>query len=260
MVAVESLDAQFAPPPDAEQFFADSLRLLNESGIPYLLSGTYAVSAYTGLVRPTKDLDVFCKAGDYPKILKFFMERGYRTGVEDERWLAHVFQGKYFFDVIYNSMTVTMPITDEWFEGDYSAFVYGEPVKLTPPTQLIVSKCFVQDRYRFDGADIHHVILRKSAEIDWKLLLNYMELNWEVLLAHLLNFRFAYPSERECVPRWVMDELVSRLKAHIDMPRPDIRVCRGRLFSPRDYLIDITEWGFADVVGRGLEERHAPIE
>ena len=29
--------------------------------------------------------------------------------------------------------------------------------------------------------------------------------------------------------------------------------------TPRDYVIDITEWGYADVVGKGLEERHDPI-
>ena len=80
----------FSPPPEAEEFFATSLRLLAESGLPFLLSGTYAVTAYTGIHRPTKDLDIFCKAGDYPKILAFFQERGYRTDVEDERWIAKV--------------------------------------------------------------------------------------------------------------------------------------------------------------------------
>ena len=35
-----------------------------------------------------------------------------------------------------------------------------------------------------------------------------------------------------------------------------MRICRGRLFSPRDYITDIAEWGFADVVGKGIEEQH----
>ena len=66
----QSLDSSsFEPPPEAEDFYRESLGLLAESGIPFMLSGTYAVSAYTGIVRPTKDLDVFCKAGDYPSIL-----------------------------------------------------------------------------------------------------------------------------------------------------------------------------------------------
>ena len=30
-----------------------------------------------------------------------------------------------------------------------------------------------------------------------------------------------------------------------------MKVCRGRMFSPRDYIIDINEWGFADVGGEG---------
>jgi Nucleotidyl transferase of unknown function (DUF2204) len=252
-------DSAFEPPPDAQAFYAESLRLLHESKIPFLLSGTYAVSAYTGIVRPTKDLDVFCKAGDFPRILAYFQERGYRSEVEDERWIGKVFSDKHFFDVIFNFSTADIPITDEWFEGAETIEVYGSEAMITKPTELIWSKAFVQDRYRYDGADVAHVILKKSEEIEWAKLMTYMELHWEVLLTHLLNFRYIYPSERDLVPRWVMQELTNRLCAHLDMPEPHVKVCRGRLFSPRDYITDITEWGFADVVGLGLEERHDNI-
>ena len=114
----------------------------------------------------------------------------------------------------------------------------------------------IQDRYRYDGADVAHVILKKHEEIDWRKLLNAMELYWEVLLIHLLNFRFIYPTERERIPRWLFDELMERLQAQAEMPAARMRICRGRLFSPRDYVTDIAEWGFADVVGKGIEEKH----
>ncbi|MFN3512165.1 MAG: hypothetical protein ACK41C_03915 [Phenylobacterium sp.] len=253
------MPAVFEPPPEAEAFFATCLGLLAESQIPFLLSGTYAVSAYTGIVRPTKDLDVFCKAGDYPKILAYFQARGYATEVEDERWIAKVRQDKLFFDVIFNMSNATMPVTDDWFTGDEKIEVYGVEAKITPPTELVWSKMFIQDRYRYDGADVAHVILRQRDAIDWIRLLRYMEPYWEVLLIHLLNFRFIYPTERDAVPRWVMEELTGRLAAQVSLPPARVKVCRGRLFSPRDYVIDITEWGFADVVGKGLEERHDPI-
>ena len=249
-------DAAFEPPPEAQAFYAESLRLLVESGIPFLLSGTYAVSAYTGIVRPTKDLDVFCKAGDYPRILAFFQERGYEIGVEDERWIGKVYSGKHFFDVIFNFSTADVPITDDWFEDAQEIEVYGSRARITKPTELIWSKAFLQDRYRYDGADVVHVILKKSDEIDWKKLLGYMEAYWEVLLIHLLNFRFIYPTERDLVPRWVFEELLDRLHAQAEMPPAQMRICRGRLFSPRDYITDIVKWGFADVVGKGIEERH----
>jgi hypothetical protein len=249
----------FEPPPEAEAFYAESLRLLAGSGIPFLLSGTYAVTAYTGIVRPTKDLDVFCKAGDYPKILAFFQARGYRTDVEDERWIAKVWQGEHFFDVIFAMSNGSAPVTDAWFEGEDTIEVYGVTARITPPAELIVSKVFIQDRYRYDGADVVHVIYRANDRIDWKRLLRYLEPYWEVLFAHLLNFRFIYPTERNAIPRWLMEELTQRLAAQVSLPPARIKVCRGRLFSPRDYVTDITEWGFADVVGKGLEERHDPI-
>ena len=247
------------PDHDAEAFYADSLKLLGESGVPFLLSGTYAVSAYTGIQRPTKDLDVFCRPGDYPKILAFFQARGFRTEVEDERWIAKVFSGERFFDVIYNMSNATAPITDAWFLGAHTIKVFGAEAKIVPPTELIWSKCFIQDRYRYDGADVVHIILKKHDEIDWKRLLSHLDPYWEVLLTHLLNFRFCYPTERDLVPKWLMEELIGRLHAQLDLPAAKVAVCRGRLFSPRDYVIDITEWGFADVVGKGLEERHEPI-
>ena len=198
-------DPGFSPPPEAVAFYEEALGLLKESGIPFLLSGTYAVTAYTGIRRPTKDLDVFCKPGDYPRILAFFQARGFRTDVEDERWIAKVWKDdKHFFDVIFAMSNGTIAVNDSWF-GDDAIEVYGHRVGITPPTALILSKVFIQDRYRYDGADVNHVILKQADAIDWKSLLDQMDLYWEVLLAHLLNFRFAYPTERDKTPRWLSE-------------------------------------------------------
>ncbi|HWT12541.1 MAG TPA: hypothetical protein VN231_07295 [Allosphingosinicella sp.] len=256
-VQLETLDASiFEPPPEAVDFYVEALRLLGGTQFPFLLSGTYALSCYTGISRPTKDLDIFCKPSDAPKILSFFKGRGYHIEIEDERWIGKVWKDENFFDVIYNISTASIPITDEWFREVYEVEVYGTTVRITPPTEFILSKLFLQDRYRYDGADVAHVILKKHEEIDWRRLLNAMELYWEVLLIHVLNFRFIYPTERERIPSWLFDELLERLQAQAQMPPAQMKICRGRLLSPRDYVTDIAEWGFADVVGKGIEEKH----
>jgi len=254
---LEILDQdKFEPPPEAVGFYVESLKLLKESGVPFLLSGTYALACFTGITRPTKDLDVFCKPSDAPRILAFFQERGFRIEVEDVRWIGKVWQGENFFDVIFNISSASIPITDEWFAEAYEAEVYGTTVRVTPPTQFILSKLFLQTRYRYDAADIVHAILIKHDEIDWKWLLSSMELYWEVLLINILNFRFVYPTERDLIPRWLYEELLERLKNQDAMPPAQIKICRGRLISPTDYVIDVTEWGFADVVGKGVDEKH----
>jgi len=254
---LDSVDSSlFEPPPEAIDFYTESLRLLSESGIPYLLSGTYALGCYTGIMRPTKDLDIFCKVSDGPRVLAYFKAEGYEIEVEDDRWIGKVWKGKLFFDVIWNISSASIPINDDWFQREYEVEVYGSTVRITPPTEFILSKLFLQDRYRYDGADVVHVILKKHDEIDWERLLVAMELYWEVLLLAVLNFRFIYPTERHCIPQWLFDELIDRVKTQDQLPAASVKICRGRLFSPRDYVPDISEWGFADVVGRGLEERH----
>jgi hypothetical protein len=254
--------AELAPagPADALAFYAECLALLERAGLPYLLAGTHAVNAYTGMARPVKDLDVFCRAGDYPRILGHLQRSGHAIEVEDERWLAKVKRGPFFMDVIFNSTSGVAPVTDRWFEERRRVALYGLEVPVVPPTELVWSKLFVQDRQRYDGADVAHVILKQGRSIDWRRLLAYAEQFWEVLLAHLINFRFIYPTERDCIPAWLMDELLGRLREQAELPAPRMKVCRGRHFSRGDYQVDIAEWGFADIVGEGerTDEPAAP--
>ena len=245
----------FNPPAGSEEFYAECMRVLARSQIPFLVSGTYAVGCYTGVTRPTKDVDVFARPGDAFKILSFFQEAGFRVEIVDERWLGRVLRGERFMDVIWNMPTVGVPVTDAWFEAAPEVCIYDTPVRLVPPTELIWSKIFVQDRHRYDGADIAHLFLKRSKEIDWQRLLAHMELHWEVLLIAILNFRYVYPSERELIPRWLLEELIRRVQAQDTIPAPGVKVCRGRIFSPRDYHPDVAEWGFSEPFGN-LEERY----
>jgi hypothetical protein len=233
----------------AEAFYAESLKALRASGLPFLVGGTYAVNAYTGIGRRTKDLDIFCRTGDYIKFLELFFILGYRTAVTDERWLAKVKKDRYYFDIIFGSANAISPVNDQWFRESQRGTILGEEVQLLPPTELLWSKMFVQDRYKYDGSDIAHVLMIEHEHVDWNRLLSYMEQYWEVLLIQILNFRFIYPSEREKVPRWVLDQLLSRLGKQVDLPTTRKRVCRGRLYSRSDYHVDISQWGFADIIG-----------
>ena len=58
-----------APSAGAEVLYTQALRELAKLDLPFLLAGTYALSAYTGVARATKDLDIVCKPTDYPRVL-----------------------------------------------------------------------------------------------------------------------------------------------------------------------------------------------
>src|SRR5262249_31783435 len=61
------------------EFYHRSLRLMKGSGIPFLVGGAYALARYTGVVRHTKDLDLFVKPSDVERVMARFADAGYST-------------------------------------------------------------------------------------------------------------------------------------------------------------------------------------
>jgi hypothetical protein len=101
------------------------------------------------------------------------------------------------------------------------------------------------ERERFDGADVVHLLHARAPVLDWVRLRYRFGPHWRVLFAHLVLFGFIYPHDRNQVPRWLMDELLSRLAQELAEPAPATRVCGGTLLSREQYLVDI-EHGLHD--------------
>ncbi|MBI2074940.1 MAG: hypothetical protein HYT83_03845 [Candidatus Levybacteria bacterium] len=210
-----------------------------------MVGGSFALREYTlDIGRPMHDLDLFCKAGDYPKTLIIFNKEGYKTSIPDERWLAKIEKGNNFIDLIFSSPNYINPVDDSWLSYAKEATLFGIDTKMIAPEELIWCKAYIQERIHFDGADINHLILRKGDKLDWKRLLMRMENHWDLLLSILINFRFVYPSERGLVPKWLMNELISRLKSQLQNPIPKDKICRGPLLSRTQYEVDTTKNGF----------------
>ncbi len=231
---------------DTAQFYARSLTLLNQAELPYLVGGAYALAQYTGIERHTKDLDIIIQRDDRDRVLNVLEAAGYRTEVPFPHWLAKVFGDHGFIDVIYNSGNGLSEVDDEWFANVAISELFGVPISLCPVEELIWSKGFVQERERFDGADVIHLIRFLGATLDWRRLLRRFGTHWRVLYGHIVLFGFVYPNERDLVPRWVMNELADRLRAENDAPLPQEAICFGTTLSREQYLTDVTQWGFRD--------------
>ena len=223
---------------------AEVLRALSASGIPFLVGGTYALRHYTQSARPTKDLDVFVRAGDVHRVLDLFGRRGCRVELPYPHWLGKIFLGGFLTDVIFSSGNGIATVDDIWFAHAVGVEVCGVPVRLSPPEEMIWSKAFVQERKRFDGADVLHLIHHVGARLDWIRLLRRFGRHWRVLLAHLVLFDFAYPDRRDQVPDWVIVELSARLIT--ERGDSSEHVCYGTLLSRQQYLDDVYIDGYQD--------------
>ena len=212
-----------------------------------MVGGAYALKAHTGIWRDTKDLDLFLRKDRVGRGLQILGQAGYRTEVTDPLWLAKAFAGPYFIDLIFSSGNGIGTVDEHWRRRAPTALVLDREALIVPAEEMIWQKAFIQERERFDGADIHHLIRCKGAQLDWEhLLTRFGERHWEVLLVHLITFRFSFPSEKDQVPEWVMRELMRRLEHNEAQPASADRVCRGTLLSRQQYLPATNVEGYRD--------------
>jgi hypothetical protein len=236
------------PEPASHPFYRAALLALGDAGVPFLLGGAFAFASYTGITRDTKDLDVFLRERDLPAALDAFAAAGYITELAFPHWLAKAYAGDYFVDIIFNSGNGLTPVDDAWFDHATPGEVLGVPVCLMPAEELLCSKAFVQERERYDGADVAHLLRARADRLDWRRIFLRFGANWRVLLAHLVLFGFVYPGERNKVPAVVMEALTRRLQAETALPPApaDEGRCRGTLLSREQYLVDVEQWGYSD--------------
>jgi hypothetical protein len=235
---------EFAP--EQENLFREVLTLLNESGIPYVISGAFALREHTGIGRDTKDLDVFLPAEYVRPAMTFLQHHGYDCEVADPVWLAKAHHGDFFVDLITGMSTGTIIVDQSWVDRATPSVLFGVPVKVLGPEELIASKLFVTRRERFDGADIAHVIHGTRGNLDWAWLMELIGEHWVMLLWHLVLFQYVYPAHADYVPREIWNDLLTRFRKQIEQPHPDARF-RGSLIDPNMFAIDVTEWGMPNL-------------
>ena len=231
--------------PEQEAMFARGLRALNQAGIAYVIAGAMAKHAYTGIWRNTKDIDLFLKPADLEPALAALAGAGFDTTIEFHHWLAKARQEPYFIDLIFGTGHGQLQIDDSWFEKSRPIKVAGVQAQLIPVEELIVSKLYVAERYRFDGADVLHVIQGTRGQIDWQRVLALLDDNRDLLLPYLLLFAFVYPGRTHYLPQSLMTELFEEARRRWSDPhgRKDFR---GTLLDPFSFTVDIEDWDYED--------------
>lgn len=231
--------------PEQRRVFALGLNALNDAGVPYMVGGAFAKHAYTGIWRNTKDLDLFLKPDDLKQALEVVASAGFNTEVEFQHWLAKATLEPYFIDLIFGTGHGQLQIDDAWFVYSQPVKVAGVKTRLIPPEELIVSKAYVAERYRFDGADIIHLILRLEGKLDWQRILDRLGANRPLLFWYLALFQFVYPGQTDYLPHELMEQFFDEMRRRWSKPRPP-RAFRGTLLDPFSFIVDIEDWGFED--------------
>jgi hypothetical protein len=236
---------EFWIPETEREAYRLALRTLNRAGVPYVVSGLYAMHEYTGIYRQTKDLDLFMEPRQVLPAARALKAVGFRPHLEQAHWLAKAMWDDTQVDLIFGTGNGLSLIDGLWYEHSRAGILAGTPVRVAPPEELLWLRLFVSERHRSDVADVLHLIVCRGDEIDWERLLWRVADHWRLLLAQVHLYDFVYPGHRPRIPQWVRRTLYDRAEAAID-ETGDPSICQGTLISRFSYSIDVNEWSFRD--------------
>jgi hypothetical protein len=233
------------------EFYRRSMTLMNDAGLPFMVGGAYALARYTGIERHTKDLDLHIRPTELQRTLHVFDRAGYHAEATFPHCLAKIHDGDAFIDLIYRSGNGLSEVDDQWFQHAVEGEVLGVRVLLCPAEEMIWAMAFVQERERYDGADVAHLLVALADRLDWDRLVQRFGRHWRVLMGHLVLFGYIYPNEQSRVPRRILNDLLGRLAreaGHCDHEAPtgSVRFCQGTFLSREQYLVDVEHWGYRD--------------
>jgi hypothetical protein len=228
--------------PEQAALYRDVLRLLNQHGVPYAVSGAFALQQHTGIWRDTKDLDLFLCAPDASAALTYLGELGFECEVRDPYWLAKAHRGDYYVDLITGMSNAVLSVDRSWIDRSLPSEVFDVETRVLGAEELFASKMFVLFRERFDGADLVHIIYGTRGKLDWQRILQLVGEHRELLLVVLALFHYVYPQAKHMVPRGVWE----LAKSELDNPESQKTEFRGTLLDENMFAIDVKDWGLPD--------------
>src|SRR3954469_3141360 len=102
---------------DTNTFYRRTLHVLSDAAVPFLVGGSHAFLEYTGIVRNTKDFDLFLRRDDLDRAMEALKAAGYRTELTFPHWLGKAWQHEDFVDLVFSSGNGVCPVDDGWVEA-----------------------------------------------------------------------------------------------------------------------------------------------
>src|SRR5437016_2055480 len=89
--------------PQAVEAYRRALQALIDARFPFLVGGTFAMAKYTGIVRDTKDLDLFVLPADIERTLDVLARSADHVDLTYPHWLGKAHYGPYVIDIVFSS-------------------------------------------------------------------------------------------------------------------------------------------------------------
>ena len=207
----DDIDTVWRPPIPEEEWtvYRRVLHNIREAGVPFAIGGGFAMSAYTGLWRHTKDLDVYVTPEHRQAAIEALSRAGLRDYFDvlayDRKWIYRGHTEETIVDVIWAMANQRAQVDDAWIRRGPTVNVHGESLALVPPEEMLWAKLYIIQRERCDWPDTLNLVYALGPDLDWSWLVKRVDDDLPLLDAMLRVFAWLCPDLAQRLPRWLFE-------------------------------------------------------
>jgi hypothetical protein len=224
--------------PEAEwAVYREAIRQARARDIPFAFGGAFAIAAYTGSLRNTKDFDFYLRPRDRDAMIEALMAAGLEDHFEqlsyDRTWIYRASRDDIIVDAIWEMANHRATVDDHWLTRGPEVTIHGERLRAIPIEELIWSKLYVLQRERCDWPDVFNLLDAQAGAVNWEHLLQRLGEDQPLLAGALELFGWLAPERVDDVPRAVWGRL--RISRPSRQQRGD-RAARIKLLDSRPWF------------------------
>jgi hypothetical protein len=205
-------------PDDQWAVYQRAVTTIQAHELPFALGGAFALAAYTGNWRNTKDLDLYILPQDRASVVDLLTQIGlsdyYDQEPYDRAWIYRSHREQVIVDAIWAMANGRADVAASWLISTPTVHLRGEALPILPVEELIWAKLYVFHRDRCDWPDVLNLIAATGTHLDWAHLLDRLAEDVPLLCGALSVYRWICPGLAQELPGWLWERL------HLPTPPP----------------------------------------
>ncbi len=220
--SLTKLNFQWADAVSPEEWgvYSRAMDAIRSAEVPFMLGGGFALAAFTGRWRDTKDIDFYIRPGDRDKVVaaltKFGFKDYYPVLAYDRKWIYRSVRADCIVDIIWSMANQRAQVDELWFERSGMVELRGQRLPVVPAEEFMWCKLYILQRDHCDWTDVFNLLYAAGDKLDWDHLLARVGEDLPLLRAVLLVYGWL-------CPKYVL-KLPKRLWARVGIPPPTPQV------------------------------------
>jgi hypothetical protein len=190
--------------PDQWEVYLSAINAVRSTGINFMLGGGFALAAYTGRWRDTKDIDLYVHPNDADTAKEALLKAGFSDYYSilpyDRKWIYRSTKKDFLVDIIWAMANQRAQVDAQWFKRGRMITIRGEQLKIMPMEEFMWCKLYIMQRDHCDWTDLFNLLYANGTHLDWDHLLMRVEEDTPLLRALLEIFGWLCPAAAKKLP------------------------------------------------------------